>query len=143
MRSVPFIMLLYIGDKAVICPKVGLNDIFFVGKSVGKDYMKHRGKIAQKHVDFLLCDSGTMKPLCGIELDDISHTNKKSYERDLFVEKVYRDANFELIRISSKSGYTNKEIETALTGVFKRSQEIPVIKNSIENMCPKCSMPMV
>jgi hypothetical protein len=86
----------------------------------------------------------SMKPLCGIELDDISHTSKKSHERDLFVEKVYRDANFELIRISSKSGYTNKEIETALTGVFNRSKDIPVIKNSIENiLCPKCSAPMV
>ena len=54
-----------------------------------------------------------MKPLCGIELDDLSHTNKKTHERDLFVEKVYQDANFELIRISSK--YTIKDIETALT----------------------------
>ena len=143
-RSFYHALKLYIGDKADICPKVGLNDIFFVGKGVGKDYMKYRGKIAQKHVDFLLCDPATMKSLCGIELDDISHTNKKSYEWDLFVEKVYRDANFELIRISSKSGYTNTEIETALTGVFKRSQEIPVIQNSSEKiLCPKCSMPMV
>ena len=104
--------------------------------------MKYFGKIAQKHVDFLLCDPSTMKPLCGIELDDISHTSKKSYERDLFVEKVYKDANFELIRLSSK--YTYKEIETALTGVFDRPQEMPVIQNNNETvLCPKCSIPMV
>ena len=60
-----------VGDKAVICPKVGLKDFFFICKGVGKDYMNYFGKIAKKHVDFLLCDPGTMKPICGIELDDI------------------------------------------------------------------------
>lgn len=133
-----------VGDKAVICPKVGLKDMFFISKGVGKDYMKYFGKIAQKHVDFLLCAPDTMKPICGIELDDISHTNKKSYDRDLFVEKVYEDANFELIRISSKSGYTLSEIETALTGVFDKSKKILEVQNNNEPvLCPKCSMPMV
>lgn len=133
-----------VGDKAVICPKVGLKDIFFIGKGIGKDYMKYFRKIAQKHVDFLLCDPKSMKPLCGIELDDFSHTNKKAYERDLFVEKVYKDANFELIRISSKSGYTLSEIETALTGVFDRSSEISFVRSNSETvLCPKCSTPMV
>ena len=134
----------HIGDKAVICPKVGLKDIFFVGKSAGKDYMKYFGKIAKKHVDFLLCDPDTMKPLCGVELDDASHTSKKSYQRDLFVEKVYKDARFELIRISSKSGYTFTELETALTGVFNKSQELLVAQNNNETvLCPKCSIPMI
>ncbi|MHB8127321.1 MAG: DUF2726 domain-containing protein [Desulfitobacteriaceae bacterium] len=141
-RSFYHSLKLCVGDKAVICPKVGLKDIFFVDKGVGKDYMKYFGKIAQKHVDFLLCDPGTMKPICGVELDDISHTNKKSHARDLFVEKVYNDANFELIRLSSK--YTYKEIEIALTGVFDRPQEIPVVQSNNETvLCPKCSIPMV
>lgn len=137
-----------VGDKAVICPKVGLKDIFFIGKGIGKDYMKYFGKIAQKHVDFLLCDPSTMKPLCGIELDDISHTNKKSYERDLFVEKVYKDANFELIRLSSK--HSKEEIEEALTGLFDQARETPdtVENNTVQNstepvLCPKCRIPMV
>ena len=66
-----------VGDKAVICHKVGLKDFFFIGKGVGKDYMKYFGKIAKKHVDFLLC-----------------------HERDLFVEKVYKDAK-------NRSTYSN------------------------------------
>lgn len=133
---------LCVGDKAVICPKVGLKDIFFIGKGVGKDYMKYFTKIAQKHVDFLLCDPSTMRPLCGIELDDISHTKKMTYERDLIVEKIYRDANFELIRLSSK--YSQKDIEVALTGVFNRPQVILAIPDSNETiLCPKCSEPMV
>lgn len=143
-RSFYRVLMQIVGDKAVICPKVGLKDIFFITKGVGKDYMKYFGKIAKKHVDFLLCEPNSMKPLCGIELDDISHTSKKSYERDLFVEKVYRDANLELIRISSKSGYTFTEIETALLGVFDKSQKVSVVQNDNDTiMCSKCSIPMV
>ena len=107
-RSFYHSLKLCVADKAVICPKAGLKDIFFIGNGLGKERWKYLNKIAQKHVDFLLCAPGTMKPLCGIELDDISHTSKKAYERDLFIEKVYKDANFELIRISSK--YTYKEL---------------------------------
>ncbi len=92
-RSFYHSLKLYVGEKAVVCPKVGLKDIFFVGNIIKNDYIKYFNKIAKKHVDFLLCDPNTMKPICGIELDDISHTSKKSYERDLFVEKVYKDAN--------------------------------------------------
>jgi ssDNA-binding Zn-finger/Zn-ribbon topoisomerase 1 len=135
---------LYVGDRAVICPKVGLKDIFFIGKGAGKDYMRYYGKISQKHVDFLLCDPVSMKPLCGVELDDISHTQKKRQERDLFVKKVYREANLKLIRVSAKSGYTQTEIETALTGVF--NTPIETLENqSSDNtiLCPKCDIPMV
>ncbi|HBG88362.1 MAG TPA: topoisomerase [Marinilabiliaceae bacterium] len=136
---------LYVGDRAVICPKVGLKDIFFISKKASKDYMKYFGKISQKHVDFILCDPGTMSLLCGIELDDSSHMNRKRQERDLFVEKVYRDANLKLIRIPTKFGYTSTEIETAVAGVLNRPPEdIPKIQSSNDTvMCPKCGIPMV
>jgi len=106
--------------------------------------MKYFGKIAQKHVDFLLCEPGTIKPICGIELDDVSHTSKKSYARDLFVEKVYKDAGFELIRFSSKSGYSLVEIEAALAHVFNKTTDVPVVQDSREAvLCPKCGLEMV
>jgi len=55
----------------------------------------------------------SVKPICGIELDDSSHTSKKSYERDNFIRKLYEEAKFELIKFSSKSGYSLSEIEAA------------------------------
>ncbi len=158
---------LNVGEKAIICPKVGLKDLFYVSKSVGKDYMKYFGKIAQKHVDFVLCDPVSMKPLCGIELDDESHTSKKSFARDLFVEKVYKDADFPLIRLSSKSGYTQNEISLALEGIYILAAKDNGINSQVENtnlnteedekpreepafqmkademLCPKCGAAMV
>ena len=158
---------LNVGEKAIICPKVGLKDLFYVSKSAGKDYMKYFGKIAQKHVDFVLCDPTSMKPLCGIELDDESHTSKKSYARDLLVEKVYKDADFFLIRLSSKSGYSQNEITEALKGVFSGtskmqepnqmaasinqvtdgisefSEDSTFQKQTNEKLCPKCGAAMI
>lgn len=86
---------LFVGDRAVICPKIGLKDLFFISREAGKDYLKYFGKIAQKHIDFVLCNPVTMLPLCAIELDDISHTRKKSFERYQFVEKIFKDAGLD------------------------------------------------
>jgi hypothetical protein len=138
---------LYLGDKVVICPKVGLKDIFFIGKGVGKEYMHYFGKISQKHVDFLLCELKTLKPICGIELDDISHANKKSFERDLFIDKLYKDANFELVRFSTASENLHKDIKDALEPLLLRQQNETVILTDQHDQdvikCPKCNVPMV
>ena len=62
-----------IGSRAVICPKVRLADIFFVLRS-SENYMSHRNRITQRHLDFLLCKPNSMEPILGIELDDASHS---------------------------------------------------------------------
>lgn len=135
----------YIDNRVVICPKVGLKDFFFVGKESGKDYLKYFGKISQKHVDFLLCDPKSMKPICGIELDDSSHTSKKSNHRDQFVEKLYNEAQFPLVRFSSKSGYSLSEFDSILGDLFK-NKVINVAEETVQSddiICPKCHIPMI
>ncbi len=124
-----------VGTQAVICPKVGLKDIFFLGKDT-KDYMKYWGKISQKHVDFLLCDPKTMNPFCGIELDDASHESAKAKERDAFVEKVYKDAELPLVRVKTQPSYTIEDIIRVLTPYLG----MPVPQTVI---CPKCNIPLV
>lgn len=138
------LLKLSLEGKAVICPKVGLKDIFFIGKGVGNDYMKYFGKIAQKHVDFLLCNPDTMKPICAVELDDASHTTKKSIERDLFVEKVFKDADFKLIRISSVSDFSLSKIQEIFDDIINIKQSIQSeITDNTAVICPKCKIPML
>ncbi|MEI6602095.1 MAG: DUF2726 domain-containing protein, partial [Clostridia bacterium] len=112
-----------VGRKAIICPKVGLREIFFVDEEVGKEYMRYFGKISRKHVDFLLCDPITMKPICGIELNQIGRIKKDRQERAEFVNKVYSDAHFTLIRVPSKTDYTKKEVDSVLKNVFAPEAE--------------------
>ena len=143
----------FINEKVVICPKVSLKDIFFVSKSVSngssKDYMKYFGRIAQKHVDFLLCDPKSMKPLCGVELDDSSHLKEKRAARDEFVDRVYATAGLKLVHIPLKQGYSVDDLKKILDCLDRRSSEInnDVIVNSKDTdtspLCPKCGIPMM
>ena len=60
-----------VGERVAMCAKVRLADVFFVAGP--NENAAARNRIAAKHVDFLLCDPATMRPLAGIELDDASH----------------------------------------------------------------------
>jgi hypothetical protein len=103
-----------VAGRAVICPKVGLKDFIYVDKHAGKNYMKHFGKIAQKHVDFLLCDAHTYAPICGIELNDSTHLQKKVMERDAFVNKLYQVSGIPLITFTARSRYAQNELREQL-----------------------------
>jgi hypothetical protein len=59
-----------VSDQATISTKVSLGDLFFVSSKDPSEFRIYRNKIDRKHVDFLLCDPKTVRPLVGIELDD-------------------------------------------------------------------------
>lgn len=118
-------------SQAIICPKVRLADIFFVP---GKSYAQYN-RIAQKHVDFLLCDPATMRPLVGVELDDRSHDLPERQARDQFVDEVFQAANLPIIHFPARSSYSSAEIKATLQPCLEATETIPA--------CPKCGMPMV
>jgi hypothetical protein len=47
-------------------------------------------KVSSKHVDFVLCDAATFRPVLAIELDDRSHLRASRRSRDAFVDGIYR-----------------------------------------------------
>ena len=59
-----------VSDKVLICTKVDLGDLFYVKSNDPSKYRTYTNKIDRKHVDYLLCDLKTVRPLLGIELDD-------------------------------------------------------------------------
>lgn len=99
-----------VGDRAVICPKIGLGEIVFTSIRDPKLYRTYTNKIDRKHVDFLLCDPTTMKPLFGIELDDRSHEREDRKQRDRFVGQVFKAAKLPLVRIPARRQYATTEI---------------------------------
>ena len=115
------------------------------------DYFHYFGSISQKHLDFLLCDAQTMKPLCGIELDDFSHANDDRQERDHFVDTLFRDAALPLLRVRVQREYDTREI-AALVAPFleapekpapdPQAAEAPTLVDSVP-ICPRCGVPMV
>jgi hypothetical protein len=101
-----------VGTRALICPKVRLGDVFFVVDF--KENLPQYFRIAEKHVDFLLCNPQTIKPIVGIELDDEGHQQRDRKDRDRFIKKVFEAAGLPLIHIPVQPKYNAHELETRL-----------------------------
>jgi hypothetical protein len=103
-----------VGDWAVICPKVSLGDLFYAKSGDHKANVGLRNRIDRKHMDFLLCDPRSMRPLVGIELDDASHHRPSRQDRDRLVDKVFDAAGLPLLREPARASYSPRQLEVAL-----------------------------
>lgn len=133
-----------VGDQATITTKVNLADIFFVARP--NENQSYRNKIDRKHVDFLLCDPTTMKPLCGIELDDSSHARPDRQVRDEFVDQVFEVAGLPLVRVPVKGAYDPAELLALIESHLELTPpRVSPNEPSLDLVpaCPKCGVPMV
>ena len=85
------------------------------------DYFHHFGKIKAKHIDFALCDPENMEVKLLIELDDRTHETAKGRERDEFVEEVYKDTGYRLLRV-----YNTWSLETKIREVLGITEEYKI-----------------
>jgi hypothetical protein len=137
------------GTRLTVQSKVRLADIFFVARP--NENIAFFNRIAQRHLDFLVCDARTMKPLLGIELDDSSHQRNDRQERDEFVEKVFQAAGLPLLRVPVQREYNSREIGAQIAPLLKDKVAIPAapprlaIDEQVATVppCPKCGLPMV
>lgn len=141
------VLLSLIGPRLTIQSKVRLADIFFVARP--NENISHFNRITNKHLDFLVCDTLTMRPLFAVELDDSSHQRRDRQERDDFVESVCRVAGLPLLRFRAQREYNTKEIEVQIAPLVQRlatgSPQTPQAVKPVEGtpVCPKCGIPMV
>lgn len=136
-----------VADTALISIKVGLGDLFYARSSDASQYRIYMNKIDRKHVDFLLCDSKTVKPILAIELDDKSHERSDRQIRNEFVENVFRAAKLPLIRVPVKHSYSRTDLQGLLKPYLVIDQGTsPEAQIPIENTdpsCPQCGSRMV
>lgn len=94
-----YLLLREVADEYhyIICPKVGVKDLLSVTDQ--KQYMKYFHKIAQKHVDFVICDKD-LYVLFAIELDDSTHETRDARKRDHLKDKAFAAAGIPLKRIT-------------------------------------------
>lgn len=148
-RSFYTALLLAADAKVTICPKVNLADIFFVVRP--NENAGARSRISQKHLDFLLCDSASMQPILGIELDDSSHSRPDRQARDELVDEVFKAASLPLIHVPVRGGYSVPELSDILgryvesggharTVSVVHSVSMPATADAPQ--CPKCGIPM-
>ena len=94
----------------LIHPKVGVKDLLQV--TTKKQYMKYFRQIAQKHVDFVICDQ-SLHVLFALELDDSSHDTQNAKERDHFKDMAFRAAKIPLKRIREYDERAIRELFTS------------------------------
>jgi very-short-patch-repair endonuclease len=138
-----------IGTRLTIQSKVRLADVFFVARP--NENVSYFNRIAQKHLDFLVCDTVTMKPLFGVELDDTSHKRNDRQERDEFVENVCKVAGLPLLRFPVQREYNSREIAAQIAPFANEKVSVsippqPEVHKQVSSavpVCPKCGIPMV
>ena len=102
----------------IICPKVGLKDLFEV--TTKENYISHFRRISQKHIDFIICKDD-LKPLYAIELDDNSHNTEKAKQSDRFKNELFKKSRIKLIRIKACKEYSKEYIMRNILNNYKTS----------------------
>ena len=122
-----------IDGNMYICPKVRIADIVEVDlPKESKDFWIKFNQISQKHVDFLICDKQNFSPLFVIELDGRSHYSKDSFQRDEFVDSVFKSANIAIIHIKVATYYDYAVLKATILRAINQNSD----KNNSPNLTP-------
>ena len=92
---------------------VRMADLIRVAPETPK-FQSWQNRIHAKHIDFLLCDHGTMEAKLAVELDDKSHQRPDRINRDRFVNRALSDAGLPLLRIHVQEGYDAWELRKSI-----------------------------
>jgi very-short-patch-repair endonuclease len=88
----------------MITTMVRMADLIRVRKDTPKS-QSWRNRIHAKHIDFLLCDHGTMQAKLAVELDDATHQRPDRVKRDKFVNAALDSAGIPLLRVDVQNEY--------------------------------------
>ena len=103
-----------VGERGHILARVSLKQLlYFPGKGeAGRQ--RWQNKVAQKSVDFVICDPNTLKPKLVIELDEPSHARPDRQTRDDEVEAILKAAGLPVVRVLTSRTYDTRELEAAV-----------------------------
>ena len=105
-----------LGNTYYIFPQVHISTIV-EHKIKGQSFKGAKSHIDRKSIDYLICDRKYISPILGIELDGLSHSREDRIERDIEVERIFKDINLPLLRIDS-SKRNDREYIKGEIGVY-------------------------
>jgi len=130
--------------RYVICPKVALNDIFYIQRP--NENIHFYNKIFRKHVDFLLCEPDDMKPAIGVDLvRPISKDDTRS--ADQYLENLFLSAGLPLVHVPSSETYKLTDLVELFHQALLKVKETESLREDdtpdSAPLCPKCGLMMV
>ncbi len=93
-----------VGGRMLIFSKVRIADLVYLPKGTEKR-QTHINRVQSKHVDFVLCDLKSIRPMLAIELDDSSHDRADRVARDEFVDDVMAAAGLPMLHVKVRASY--------------------------------------
>jgi Protein of unknown function (DUF2726) len=103
-------LLSAVQNRYLVFCKVRLGDIVHYPDRFGE--RRWFKKISAYHLDFVLCDPITTAPLMVIELDDRSHSSRRS--RDEFKDQVLQGAGIPIYRVRAQQAYDPIELKETI-----------------------------
>ena len=107
-----------VGDRFLILLKTSVRDLCEITHRDVNQAAFNR--VAAKQVDFVLCDKATLAPVVAIELDDSSHYERHSADRDAFMNELFRVIGVALIRHRVQATYDAAAIERWVDSALAR-----------------------
>ena len=133
-----------VGTRYVICPKVALNDVFYIVRP--NENVHFFNKIFRKHVDFLLCDPNSLRPVIGVELVKPVARNE-TRDADQFMENLFLSAGLPLVHVPSSERYAQQDVAQLFQLAIMKVKETAPLRASAKAdsvpMCPVCGRMMV
>ncbi|NUM48238.1 MAG: DUF2726 domain-containing protein [Anaerolineales bacterium] len=85
--------------------KVRMGDVLHISNEPG-DRKFYNNQVNCKHLDFIVCEKRTFRPVLAIELDDSTHLHPDKQARDDFKNKVLMQAGLPLLRVKIQTVYS-------------------------------------
>lgn len=150
-------------DRYRLFGKVRVEDLISVKAGLDRQaWQSFRNRIKSRHIDIVVVERKTFKPVWAVELDDKSHDSAKRKERDSFLDNAFEAAGLPLVRFKAKRSYTAADLQRALgldqinlpvDETIAESEESmassvePIsasrAEDTPERFCPRCYAPMV
>lgn len=103
-----------------IAPKVRLADVLRCSADGWK--RGYFGKIAQKHLDFVIIQQSSARLLMAIELDDRSHERRDRRERDAFVDRAMATAGLPLLHVPAANSYDGAALRQTVKLLLRKTR---------------------
>jgi hypothetical protein len=127
-----------VGTRYLICPKVALNDVFYIVRP--NENVHFFNKIFRKHVDFLLCDPETMEPAFGVEIVR-PVTKNETRASDQFMDELFTGAGLPLVHIPSSEQYDTADIVHLFQlAVTKIGSSVSLRTDRASDSVPQCPL---
>jgi hypothetical protein len=134
------VLLGMVKDHLLICPKVPLQDIFFVTRP--NENVHFLNKMYRKSIDFLLLHHHTLKPSLGIEM--IHPLKSHHRESDKFLDGAFASAGLPLVYVAVQAHYDVHALAKQFReAVEKNTGSLKDRAADFSPICPDCGITMV